>query len=1228
MFQVCVLCAWIDGSDTASHRYYTQYASNGQESHACDVYTKLLFNEQKAVRVDRVVEALLPHNLGSMDVVCPHCSARFFKSEKFHCCSNGAVELPIWRQPPTELLSLLRQDKFFSKIRAYNCAMSLASSVFTDLTARDSGPATFKMAGRSWRLLPKSLETIVNGEQKFAQIYSMPVSDASCRRSQLLSSSTLGALNPSWLAALHNMLLLHNPLVRSFVQSYNGSVDWCISIGSIDPQASATNDTMVGLLLNGGSDIKSTVVPLRADGNPSEGLIVVPDLDPYYQPLHFVLLFPYGEPQWGMHLSRIKDDNRKRKRSTAPVTICDYLSFHIQRRSVVDCEICTIHEFGRLFEEWFVDCFLQCENHKLKYLKFNQSKFRTESRVKLRQQLGVSIPPHQIGSPATHLPSSFLRGHRHFRELYADAMTLPAKYGGIDYFLTLTTNPSWPEIVENSKPANGMNSPDLYCRVFHMKMNALLHDVLHNGVFGVVVAYTFAVEFQQRGLPHLHALFFVRQEDKPTSAAVVDMKVAAQLPDANLDPEYFLLVKKHMIHGPCGCLNPSHYCMKNGECRFDYPKRLQDVTTIPADGYTHLARPFGRSVQMTDTFTADNSWVVPHNKFLLCKYNAHVNVECSASISVVQYMFSYVYKGTQTSTGSITNPNDEIRQFSDGRITSAAEAIWSVLGFQSHGQSPSVQRLGCNLPNDPNVEFDSQATPELLLESAEKSLCSPSHLKSWFKLNRVDAFARTLLYVQIPEFYTWNQLQSEWCRRKSAWKCLGRVHPADFSNRERWALRTLLLHSRGCQSEEDLRTVCNELKPTFWDAAVSLGLFEDDHEYHACLSTLLLCADQLRSVLLIILLHCHPKEPNALILKFFDELTEDFVGNDNHKMLQLLRTIESCVDVPLEELGLDWSLMTTTGAISGKTEYLESFVSNSGLHSDFLPLNPEQNIAHDIVISDTERGQGTTFTLMAPAGSGKTHLIVGILNTARRLGLRVVTCATSALAASLLGHSRTAHSLFKIPINLDEHSICKPSGSYKIWLRSIQMFIWDEVSMAHKWALDSVDRLLRDLHGSDKVFGGVTMVLSGDMRQLLPVHRFAPDPAAFSLLTCSWFPNISRLSLHQNMRSADDVEWSNFVSKVGDGGHATFPAACVCESVDALIAKVWPDSDFQLPGNRSILTLTREDARSINLRILDAFPGVVDYAISKDVALVSDCICLITFDFFIFGRIVMQLFFR
>jgi hypothetical protein len=140
-------------------------------------------------------------------------------------------------------------------------------------------------------------------------------------------------------------------------------------------------------------------------------------------------------------------------------------------------------------------------------------------------------------------------------------MTLPANFGSVDYFLTFTTNPQWPEIVANSSIPNGMNSPDLYCRVFHIKMKALLADVLVQGVLGRVAAFAWSVEFQQRGLPHLHLVLIMEPADKPHSPEIVDRVVSAQLPDAELDPEYFKAVSGHMMHGPCGVHNPNHYCL-------------------------------------------------------------------------------------------------------------------------------------------------------------------------------------------------------------------------------------------------------------------------------------------------------------------------------------------------------------------------------------------------------------------------------------------------------------------------------------------------------------------------------------------------------------------------------------------------------------------------------------------------------------------------------------------
>ena len=194
------------------------------------------------------------HSVGQLDVVCPHCSARFFRGESLSCCARGGVDLPLWRPPPEPLLSLLQEDQFRLKIRGYNCALSLGSSVFEDLTC-SFGPATFKMAGRSWRLLPSSVQPSAAGAHKCAQIYALPVHDATDRRMELTSGPRRAPLRRDWLASLHSMLIEHNPLVRSFVQSHDDGLDWNISVGALEalpPHAVAANDTMVGLLLNGG----------------------------------------------------------------------------------------------------------------------------------------------------------------------------------------------------------------------------------------------------------------------------------------------------------------------------------------------------------------------------------------------------------------------------------------------------------------------------------------------------------------------------------------------------------------------------------------------------------------------------------------------------------------------------------------------------------------------------------------------------------------------------------------------------------------------------------------------------------------------------------------------------------------------------------------------------------------------------------------------------------------
>ncbi|XP_023314561.1 ATP-dependent DNA helicase pfh1-like [Trichogramma pretiosum] len=61
------------------------------------------------------------------------------------------------------------------------------------------------------------------------------------------------------------------------------------------------------------------------------------------------------------------------------------------------------------------------------------------------------------------------------------------------------------------------------------------------------------------------------------------------------------------------------------------------------------------------------------------------------------------------------------------------------------------------------------------------------------------------------------------------------------------------------------------------------------------------------------------------------------------------------------------------------------------------------------------------------------------------------------------------------------------NSKYGKYLRDVQVIIWDEISMVSKHAFEAVDRLMKDICNSDKIFGGKIVILSGDFRQTLPI---------------------------------------------------------------------------------------------------------------------------------------------
>jgi hypothetical protein len=139
----------------------------------------------------------------------------------------------------------------------------------------------------------------------------------------------------------------------------------------------------------------------------------------------------------------------------------------------------------------------------------------------------------------------------------------------------------------------------------------------------------------------------------------------------------------------------------------------------------------------------------------------------------------------------------------------------------------------------------------------------------------------------------------------------------------------------------------------------------------------------------------------------------------------------------------------------------------------------------------------------------------------------VLVVASSGIASLLFLGGRTAHSRFKIPIDLQDESTCNITQQMKVaeLVRKADLIIWDEAPMMHRRAFEVVDRTLCDLmqlddaQVTDKIFGGKTMVLSGDFRQILLVvpKGGREDIVSASLPRSHLWQHVTILRLHINM---------------------------------------------------------------------------------------------------------------
>jgi ATP-dependent DNA helicase PIF1 len=123
------------------------------------------------------------------------------------------------------------------------------------------------------------------------------------------------------------------------------------------------------------------------------------------------------------------------------------------------------------------------------------------------------------------------------------------------------------------------------------------------------------------------------------------------------------------------------------------------------------------------------------------------------------------------------------------------------------------------------------------------------------------------------------------------------------------------------------------------------------------------------------------------------------------------------------------------------------------------------------------------FYITGRAGTGKSVLLQFFKTNSKK---RLVVLAPTGVAALNIG-GQTIHSFFKIPPNFIEKDSLKIHSKVAEIVKKIDTLVIDEVSMVRADLMDAIDSLLRQARENDTPFGGLQMIMFGDLFQLPPI---------------------------------------------------------------------------------------------------------------------------------------------
>lgn len=240
------------------------------------------------------------------------------------------------------------------------------------------------------------------------------------------------------------------------------------------------------------------------------------------------------------------------------------------------------------------------------------------------------------------------------------------------------------------------------------------------------------------------------------------------------------------------------------------------------------------------------------------------------------------------------------------------------------------------------------------------------------------------------------------------------------------------------------------------------------------------------------------------------------------------------------------------------------------------------------------KNTGTSIFLTGKAGTGKTTFLRTLKD---KLPKRMVVVAPTGIAA-INANGVTIHSFFQLPFapyvpnsTFSTEGIFRMSKEKQRILRTLDLLVIDEISMVRADLLDSIDMVLRRYRDRSKPFGGVQLLLIGDLQQLPPVvkdeewtllSKYYDSPYFFSSLALKQMGYITIELLH--VYRQNDLDFLTLLNKIRDNKTDQ-------DTFKKLNSRFVPN--FAPPSGTDFIRLVTHNyqAQSINDRKLTELPG-------------------------------------